>query len=267
MPPRIVVIIQARLGSTRLPGKTLAEIAGSPMLAHVVERAVAIRGVTEAILATTTNPEDKAIATFARRAGIRCVRGSEEDVLDRFRFAAGECRADVIVRVTADCPLFDPAVCGLVLGEYLGRQGQIDYVSNVHPPTYPDGLDAEVFSREALEAAWREARLPSDREHVSPFIWRRPARFRLANVSNAEDLSVHRWTVDTEADLAFVRAVFDAYAARGQRPAGMRDVLTLLREHPEIQRLNAGQQRNGGLARSLAADQVRRVPAPEITGP
>ena len=266
MSRRVVAVVQARLGSTRLPGKTLADIEGRPMLAHVAERAQAIPGVTETVVATTTNPIDQAIAAFARGAGIPCVRGSEEDVLDRFRLAAIEREAEIVVRVTADCPLLDPEVAGLVLGEYLHGGGAIDYVSNVHPPTYPDGLDTEVFSRDALEVAWREARMPSDREHVTSYVWRRPERFRLTNVSGREDWSGHRWTVDAEADLAFVRAVFASL--RGHRGLiGMRDVLSLLRDHPEIRDLNAGLRRNEGFDRSLASDPVGRRAAGGFLAP
>ncbi len=253
--PKIAAIIQARVGSTRLPGKVLAEVAGRPMLAHVVERAMDIPHVTEVILASTTNPADEAIVAWARQAGIPCVRGSEEDVLDRFRLAARERAVDVIVRVTSDCPLLDPEVSGLVVREYLERGDTVDYVSNVHPPTYPDGLDTEVFSRRALEAAWHDARLPSDREHVTTYIWRHPERFRLANVSHEEDLSAHRWTVDTGRDLAFVRAVFEATAG-DQRPIRLGGVIALLNRRPEIRELNAGQQRNEGLMRSVAGDRI-----------
>lgn len=257
MAPRVVAIIQARLGSTRLPGKTLADIAGRPMLAHVAARAQLIPGVTEAVIATSTEPTDDAIAAFAQRAGIPCVRGSEQDVLDRFRLAAVEQDAEVVVRVTADCPLLDPDASRLVLAEYLRRPGDLDYVSNVDPPTYPDGLDTEVFSRAALEAAWREASERADREHVTSYLRRPHGRFRRANVDHTPDLSEHRWTVDTEADLAFVRAVFDAFGER-RRPIGMGDVLSLLEARPEIRRINAGQRRNEGFERSLAADAARR---------
>ena len=253
---RVVAIIQARLGSTRLPGKTLTEITGRPMLAHVASRAQEIPGVTEAVIATSTKPADDAIVSFARSACIPCVRGSEEDVLDRFRLAAVERDAEVIVRVTADCPLLDPEVAGLVVEEYLRRRGEIDYLSNVHPPTYPDGLDTEVFSRGALEAAWRQARRPADREHVTSYIWSQPEHFRLGNVRNTIDLSEHRWTVDTDADLAFVKEVFAAFGMR-RHPFGMRDVLLLLEERPALRQLNAGQRRNEGFERSLAADAAR----------
>jgi spore coat polysaccharide biosynthesis protein SpsF len=251
---RAVAVIQARLGSTRLPGKALADLAGRPMLAHVAERAATIPGIAGVVLATTVSPADDQLEILARAAGLRWVRGSEEDVLDRFRLAARETNAEALVRITADCPLLDPAVSGRVLAEYAARRPGVDYVSNVHPPTYPDGLDTEVFSVEALETAAREARLPSEREHVTPFMWSHPERFRVANVEHAEDLSRHRWTVDTEDDLKFVREVFDALGTAAAR-AGMTEVLRLLAERPALRALNAGICRNEGFERSLAADR------------
>ena len=255
MAERVVVVIQARLGSTRLPGKALADIAGRPMLAHVAERAAAIPGIAGVMIATTVSPADEAVVAYARRAGLGCVRGSETDVLERFCLAARQTRADAIVRVTADCPLLDPGVSGRVLAAYVGSRPAVDYASNVHPPTYPDGLDTEVVSVEALETAARETKLPSDREHVTANIWRRPERFRLVNVAHGEDLSAGRWTVDTGADLAFVRAVFEALGPAAPR-AGMALVLRLLAERPALRSLNAGLRRNEGLERSLAAERV-----------
>lgn len=255
MVSRVVAIIQARLGSSRLPGKTLAEIGGRPMLAHVLERVAAVPGVDDVVVATTVNPLDDHLVTFVKGLDLACVRGSEDDVLDRFHTALARHPADVIVRVTPDCPLLDPAVTGLVLAEYLRREGRVDYVSNVHPPTYPDGLDTEVFSRAALETAWREAHLASDREHVTTYVWRQPNRFRLANVGHSEDLSALRWTVDTAADLEFVRRVYDWLAPTGASYFGMAEVLELLRRRPELQALNAGLRRNEGLERSWAAER------------
>lgn len=267
MAARLLAVIQARLGSTRLAGKTLADICGRPMLAHVVERAARIPGVDGIVIATTDKREDDRLVEFARTAGLPWARGSESDVLDRFHVALAAHPADAIVRVTPDCPLLDPEVSGLVVAEYRRREGQVDYVSNVHPPTYPDGLDTEVFSREALEAAWREARLPSDREHVTAYISRHPDCFRLANVARAEDLSALRWTVDTAADLEFVRAVYARLSPDGTRPFGMAEVLVLLREHPELGAVNAGIRRNEGFERSLAADREALGRAPETMRP
>jgi len=254
MAERAVAVIQARLGSTRLPGKTLAKIAGRPLLEHVVERAKAIPGIADVVVATTLSPVDDALQDFARAGGLPFVRGSEEDVLDRFCLAAHYTRADTIVRITADCPLLDPEVSGRVLAEYVARRPDIDYVSNVHPPTYPDGLDTEVFSVGALETAAREARLPSEREHVTPYLWNPANHFRLYNVTNSEDLSDHRWTVDEPADLKFVNEVFEALGRSAVR-AGMVEILRLLKDRPELRQINAGLRRNEGFERSLAADR------------
>jgi len=250
----IAAIVQARMGSSRLPGKTLADICGRPMLGRLVDRARRIPGVEQVVIATTDRPADKAILSFAQAEGLPASAGSERDVLDRIYRAASRFGVSVIVRVTPDCPMLDPEVSGRVVAEFHRLDGRVDYVSNVHPPTFPDGLDTEVFSREALEVAWREARLPSDREHVTPFIWRQPERFRLANVANVTDLSALRWTVDTAADLDFARAVYAALEDSGGA-FGMDQVLRLLDSRPELSLINAGQRRNEGLERSLAADR------------
>jgi spore coat polysaccharide biosynthesis protein SpsF len=223
------------------------------MLSHVVERAERIEGVDGVVLATTTNPKDDPLAEWAKQAGLPCVRGSEEDVLDRFHQAVLEHPADAVVRVTPDCPLLDPDVSARVVAEWRRRAGEADYVSNVEPPTFPDGLDTEVVSQAALHAAWRDASLPSDREHVTVFVRRQPDRFRTFNVRSPEDLSSHRWTVDTQADLDFIRAVYRHLGPHARR-AGLRDVLDLLARHPDLRELNAGQRRNEGYDRSLARD-------------
>ncbi len=254
MAPRVLAVVQARLGSTRLPRKALMEIAGRPMVAHVVERIAAARGVDLVVLATTVNSEDDRLAEFCRSAGLPCVRGSADDVLDRFHATLLAHPAEVVVRVGADCPLLDPQVSGLVIEEYLHQAGEVDYVSNVITPTYPDGLDTEVFSRAALERAWREARLPSEREHVTTYMRKTPSGFRLRNVAHAEDLSAYRFTVDTDRDLAFVREVYAALAPAGTRIFGLEEVLGLVRARPELLALNAGIRRNEGLERSERLD-------------
>lgn len=254
----IAVVVQARMGSSRLPGKTLADISGRPMLGRLVDRARLIPGVEQVVIATTDRPADAAIRRFAEAEGLPASAGSEQDVLDRVYRAAARFGVSVIVRVTPDCPMLDPEVAGRVLAEFRRLEGRADYMSNVHPPTFPDGLDTEVFSREALEVAWRETRLPSDREHVTAYIWRQPERFRLANVTNAQDLSSLRWTVDTATDLEFVRAVYAALDGLG-RVFGMGDVLRLLESRPELRALNAGQRRNEGFEKSLAADAAARA--------
>jgi len=247
----VAAIVQARMGSTRLPGKVMMDVLGRPLLARVIERAQAIPGVERVILATTADPRDQPLIALAGARGIAAFAGSEDDVLDRYYQAARQFEVEVVVRITADCPLLDPGVSGAVLARFL--RGDVDYASNTHPPTFPDGLDTEVFSFAALARAWRDASLPSEREHVTAYLWKNPDRFRLANVSNNADLSAERWTVDEAQDLEFVRAI---YAALGQPVFGMADVLHVLEQHPELRELNSALKRNAGYARSLKADAV-----------
>jgi spore coat polysaccharide biosynthesis protein SpsF len=252
----IAAIIQARMGSTRLPGKTLTDVVGRPMLAWLVERAARIPGVERVIVATTEKPADGAILRFAAERGLPAYAGSEDDVLDRFYQAARRDGVSVVVRVTPDCPLLDPGVAGRVLARFLEAGGGLDYASNTQPPTFPDGLDTEAFAFAALERGWREARLASEREHVTPFIWKHPDRFRLANVTHTPDLSALRWTVDTAADLEFVRAVYRHLGVRAET-AGLEEVLDLLRRHPELKRINRGIARDEGYAKSVRDDHTR----------
>jgi spore coat polysaccharide biosynthesis protein SpsF (cytidylyltransferase family) len=259
MAARVLAIVQARLGSTRLPGKALLPIAGRPMLDLVLARAAAIPGVDQTVLATTVSAEDERLAELAAERGIPSVRGSVDDVLDRFHAALRAHPAAAIVRVTADCPLLDPDVSGRVVAEYLSHRDEVDYVSNVEPPTYPDGLDTEIVSAAALDRAWREARLPSDREHVTTYVREGSHGFRLRNVRHHVDLSGYRFTVDEPRDLEFVRAVYAALAPDGQRVFGMDEVLALVRKHPELARLNDGIRRNEGLDRSRQRDAAMRL--------
>ena len=258
MSGRTVVIIQARMGSTRLPGKVMARVEGQPLLWHVVERVQHIVGIDGLILATTTDAEDGPLCDLASAWRIGLARGSAQDVLERYYRAACEARAETVVRVTADCPLFDPAIAGLVLARF--RQGDADYASNAHPPTYPDGLDVEVLSMETLACAWREARLGSEREHVTPYVWKHPERFRLANVAHGQDLSELRWTVDEPRDLDFVRAVYARLEPREGHPAGLDEVLAVLDREPALLAINRGILRNEGYWRSVDADACPASP-------
>src|SRR5690606_26644314 len=172
----VVAIIQARAGSRRLPGKVLADLCGAPLLQRVVERAGRVPGVDRVAVATTDAPADAAVEELCSRLGIPCFRGSESDVLDRYYQAAGQWTADRILRITADCPLLDPEVAGLVVSAAMDND--CDYAANINPPTFPDGLDAEVMTRKALDQAWRDARLPSEREHVTLHIRNHPDRYR-----------------------------------------------------------------------------------------
>ena len=209
----IVAIVQARMGSTRLPGKVLADIAGRPMLWHVVKRVRRAITLQQVIVATSTATADDAVAAFCRAHEIECYRGSENDVLDRYYRAAQSFGAEIVVRVTGDCPLIDAEVIDDVIRVFLADQ--CDYASNTLRITYPDGLDTEVFSFAALEKAWRQARLASEREHVTPYL-RDSERFRVASVEHRGegDIGRLRWTVDEPCDLAFVRALYEHFNGR-----------------------------------------------------
>ena len=251
----IAAVVQARMGSTRLTGKTLANIAGQPMLAHVIER---LRGATllqGIVVATTTKGADDRIAELTEKLKVYVFRGSEHDVLDRYYRAFRKYPADVIVRVSSDCPLTDPHVVDKVINRYL--RGGYDYVSNTLERTYPDGLDVEVLSFEALETAWQEARWASEREHVTSYIVRNPDRFRLANVESEVNLSHLRWCVDEARDLQFVREVYAKLYREGEI-FYMQDILDLLEKHPQLTKINQGISTNEGYAESLEEDKIVR---------
>ena len=219
------------MGSSRLPGKVLAEINGRPVVDHVLRRAARIEGVDEVVLAVPDASEDDVLARAGADAGVRVVRGDTTDVLNRYYDAAILSAADAVVRITADCPLIDPKVSALVVHRF--KEGDVDYVSNTHPPTYPDGYDTEVFSAAALTAAWREATDPFEREHVTPFIWRRPDRFRLANVADRADRSSWQLTVDTAADLAALRSL---WTRMPDEQFGIAEVIALEAREPQLVR-------------------------------
>ncbi len=231
---RTVAIIQAHMGSTRLPGKVLADIHGRTMIARVVERTRRSRRVEDVVLAATTHPQDAPLLEEATRLGVSVFRGSEQDVLDRYVRCAQESNADPVVRITSDCPLLDPELVDRVVDAF--RSSPCDYASNLLDRTYPQGLDVEVVSGQALERAWREAREPWERVHVTPYINRHPDRFRLVGVRAEADFSRFRWTVDTSEDLAFVREVYARMAPRTD--FGWKEVLALLGREPELLEIN-----------------------------
>ncbi len=250
---KIVAIVQARMGSTRLPGKVMREILGKRMLWHVINRLKRAKLINKTIIATTDKESDKPILKLDAEMEIDSFAGSEEDVLDRYYQAATRFSVDIIVRVTADCPLIDPNVVDKVIQRYL--RGDCDYAANILRRTYPDGLDVEVFSYVALKKAWNEANWASEREHVTPYIWKNPDSFRLANVENSVHLSHLRWVVDEEADLEFVRQVYKHLYKEGQI-FYMNEVLELLRKYPDLKQINQGIATNEGHARSLRKDRV-----------
>jgi spore coat polysaccharide biosynthesis protein SpsF len=235
---RTVIISQARMGSTRLPGKVLHMAAGKPLLQHHLERARRAKCADDTWVATTTLPGDQPIVDLCRRLGVPCFRGSEPDVLARYHGAALAAGAERIVRVTADCPLIDPQVVDAVITRMSADSDRPDYVSNTLIRSYPRGLDCEIFSFECLEEAHRLAVNPEEREHVTPYIYRRPERFRLAQVVAPEDLSRYRWTVDTPADEDLVCRLLKAALALNPT-FGLEELLEVMRAHPDWQSINA----------------------------
>lgn len=229
-----VAVVQARMGSTRLPGKVLADLEGRPMLAWVLERLGRARTLDAVAVATSTEPGDDPVAELCRRLDVPVFRGSEEDVLDRYAGAARRFRADAVVRITADCPLVDPEVVDRVIERF--RDAGADYASNTLERTYPQGLDVEVFRREALERAAREAREPWERAHVTPYVYRHPEIFALESVTHDRDLSRHRWTVDTREDLELVRAL---YRRSGDGRAGWLEFLRIVESDASLPAINA----------------------------
>jgi spore coat polysaccharide biosynthesis protein SpsF len=231
---RVVAIIQARTGSTRLPRKVLKKIGGVTMLNRVVSRVRRASLVNEVIVATTTEPEDAAIVAECERMAAPVFRGSETDVLDRYYQAATNSSAEAVVRITSDCPLIDPMLIDGLIRAF--SDASSDYASNVLTHTYPRGLDAEIMSMESLRRAWHEATEHYQRVHVTPYIYQRPDLFKLLSLSADADYSDHRWTVDTAEDLDLVRLIYKRFG--NKNVFGWREVLALLAEEPELIELN-----------------------------
>ncbi len=238
---KIVAIIQARMGSTRLPGKVMKSLCGHSVLAHVIYRARACHLVDEVVVATTTAPADDLIEAECRRVGATVFRGSEEDVLARYYHAACTVDADVVVRITSDCPLFDPQVLEEMLSRFLGGGGDVDfpdYFSNTLTRTYPRGLDAEIFTFAALERAFDEAEEPFEREHVTPYFYQQPDLFSTDGLTNDRDWSEYRWTLDAEDDWTLIEEIYTRLFSPG-RLFTTGEVVALMDRHPELVLLNA----------------------------
>lgn len=242
---RIVGIVQARMASSRLPGKVLEDILGIPMLARVVDRAGRAMTLSQVIVATTTDPGDQAVVELCQARGYPFFRGHPTDVLDRYYHAASEFKAEVIVRLTADCPLIDPDVIDDTVEAFLEADPPVDFATNryIDDRTFPVGLDAEVCTASALQQAWQHADQPHQREHVMPYLYEVEGRFRTLHVRTSPSYGSLRWTVDTPEDLEFVRGVYAALSGRDD--FSWHDVLRTLEEHPELARINAAVERKG----------------------
>lgn len=249
----ILAILQARVSSTRLPGKVLKRIIDKPMLLRQIERIRRAKLIDKLIVATSLNLTDNPIETLCKENDIAYYRGSLDDVLDRFYQAAKPFNADHIVRLTGDCPLIDPQVIDDVISNHI--HGDCAYTSNTIEPTYPNGLDTEVFQYKCLEQAWKEAILPSQREHVTPFIYQQPNRFKIGSFKNNIDLSRLRWTVDEPADFELISIIYNNLYNKNPKFT-TNDILAFLDSHPDLKTMNTHHERNEGYKKSLEKDVV-----------
>lgn len=250
---KTICIVQARMSSTRLPGKTMMDISGKPVLWHVIQRLRRSKLIDGIVVATSIDSSDDIIEAFCRTNAIAVMRGSLEDVLDRYYQAAKAHCAGTIVRVTADCPLLDAGVIDELIGFF--NDGKYDYASNNREHSYPHGLDAEVFTFSAIARAWKEARLKSEREHVTPYIWKQPDKFRIGSMKYKTDYSKYRWTLDHPQDLQAIRAI---YANLGDKAVShdfaWLDILRIAEDNPDITRINSDFDRLEGYKKSVDSD-------------
>ncbi len=238
---KLLVVVQARTGSSRLPGKVLLPLAGRPLLARMVERVRAAKTPFELVVATTTSPEDDPIRDLCRRIDVDCFSGHPTDLLDRHYRAALERKADAVAKIPSDCPLIDPGVIDRVLGAFLEEPDAFDLVTNLRPPTYPDGNDVEVLPFPVLARAFHEATKRWEREHTTPFVWDQPERFRIRNVrweTGLDYSASHRFTVDYSEDYQLVRMIYDVLWSPEKPIFSLEQILELL-EWPELRSLNA----------------------------
>jgi len=249
----IIAIVQARVGSSRLNAKILKTLYDKALLEHIVERIKASRKVNTILIATTLAGSDDIVCELSKKMGVVFFRGSEENVLDRFYNAAKAYHADVIVRCTADDPFKDPEIIDHAIELLLN--GQYDYCSNTIEPTYPEGLDIEVFTMSALEKTYHEARLNSEKEHVTPYIWKNPSLFKIYNFKNDADLSALRWTIDYGNDYTFAKEIYKRLYPT-KKIFLMNDILNILAKDPEIGKINSNIIRNEGYRKSIEKEEL-----------
>lgn len=243
-----LAILQARMSSSRLPGKVMKPILGKPMLLRQIERIKKSNFIDNLIVATTIEVEDAKIAFMCKENNILCYRGSLENVLDRFYKISIKYQPDNIIRLTGDCPLIDPDIIDKVIECHLNNGN--DYTSNSIPPTFPDGLDTEVFTVNTLKKIYNEANRPSLKEHVTLYVNENPDLFKIENVANSVNLSSHRWTVDEQEDYELVSRIYESLYPKNPN-FNMHDILCFLEKHKELQKVNAMFARNEGLTKSL----------------
>ena len=239
---KILVVMQARMGSSRFANKVMMPVCGQALLIRQAERILAATTPFDFVVATTTDAEDEPIRKLCEENGLACFSGHPLDLLDRHYQAALPTKTDVVVKIPSDCPLIDPAVIDKVLQFYLANPQDYDYVSNLHPATYPDGNDVEVMAFAALETAWRLAAKDFEREHTTPYIWERPEQFRIGNVEweTGLDYSMsHRFTIDYPEDYEFIKAVYEELWTAEKPVFSLTNILELLKKKPELYEINA----------------------------
>jgi len=248
----ICCIIQARIGSTRLPGKVMMNVENQkPVLYFVIKQLQECKLIDKIIVATTTNAEDDQIVNYSKNLGIDCFRGSSKDVLDRYYQCAKEYSVSTIVRITSDCPLIDPEIVDSVINMF--ENNSYDYITNFLPnSTFPNGVEVEVFSMNGLEKVWKKAKLPSEREHVTPYFSNHKDEFEITNIKNPENLSHLRWSVDRIEDLKLVRLIVSKIK---KRPILMKNIVDLFNKEPELFKINKNVNRDEGDIKSLKEDQ------------
>jgi len=249
----IIAILQARMGSSRLSGKVLRKIKGKTLLELYLNRVKPSQLIDKIVIATTTKSSDDAIEELAKRLGFDCFRGSESDLLDRFWQCAKKYKADVVVRLTADDPFVDYQVIDRAIKIF--TENQVDFVTNHFEPTYPEGLDTEIYSIGALERSLQEAKLLSEREHVFPYIQNHQSRFKIINFRQDSDYSHLRWTIDYDCDFKMTEIIYD-YLYKDKPIFLQDDILSLLEKHPEIAEMNAHINRKEGVNKTKANDMV-----------
>ncbi|NQT66900.1 MAG: glycosyltransferase family protein [Actinobacteria bacterium] len=250
---KILGIIQARMSSTRLPGKVLLDLEGKCVLEHVINRVNSAKMIDDVIVATTIKKEDLQILKICNSIGIKVFCGSEENVLDRYYQAAKLFNPEHIVRITSDCPMIDPKVIDKVINLHLKEKA--DYTTNVITETFPDGEDVEIFTFETLNKAWRNAKLLSEREHVTPYIKKHPKIFKIRNLENDKNLSNKRWTLDNPEDYEFIKVIYKNLYVKNHL-FGVEEILDFLNRNPDVERINEHIKRNEGYLKSLKNDKV-----------
>lgn len=236
----IITVVQARMGSSRLPGKVVVALAGKPLIIRIVERIKKAKLSGVVVVAATAAPEDDIIEEICRAHKIEIFRGDSADLLDRHYRAGMKYSADVVVKIPSDCPLIDPSVIDKVIAFYVNHQEEYDFVSNLHPPTYPDGNDVEVIKMDALRIAWCNAKHDFEREHTTPYIWENPHLFKVGNVcweTGYNYSMTDRWTIDYEEDYIFIKSVYDELYHINP-DFGLYDILHLLERKPKLKNIN-----------------------------